>query len=548
MSASNAKFGIAITADDQTAKGVKSAEKRLGTIPKHLSSVNKRSAKELQDTASRSSRGVLRTFGQVEQASARIFGGRSVTSGLSNRLGAVREAASAAGGGMGEAAAAGGVLEGALGAVGVAGAATVGVLAAAGYAAFKLADGWAKGAASIGRTADIIGVASKALQEFNAAAERQGVDKGTATSAVGGLSQTLNDARYGRNNDAVALLSRLGIKMQLNSDGTVNTGAMLPTISDAIARQNSSGRRTAARILGIPETALPAFTQGGPALTASMKDAESTANILTPGEIETAKRIQGKEATVSQMAERGIARAGAATASAGEGALDATISGGRSIISGTENFSGVVKHAFAPAAAEIKQGGAAIERAATKFATGISQMAIGAAQAAELRRGIPAAISLSQYGVESGWGRHMPAGSNNPFGIKALPGQPFVMARTREVDRAGRSYYINAKFRKFASLDEAFDEHARLLQGRRYARARAAGSDDGFADALTGVYATDPHYGTALKRQIHSKNLGQYDHIPVKVEIDARGLPPGTKIKTTAGHGSAPAVSHAMVN
>jgi hypothetical protein len=36
------------------------------------------------------------------------------------------------------------------------------------------------------------------LQEFAGAAERVGVDKNTAMGALGGLSQTLNDARYGR--------------------------------------------------------------------------------------------------------------------------------------------------------------------------------------------------------------------------------------------------------------------------------------------------------------------------------------------------------------
>lgn len=349
MTQPNATYGIAITADDKTEKGAKSAEKRLGTIPKRTSAVNKRYADEEDRAVTRRSRGLLGTFGRIEQASARAFGGRSLTKGITERLSAVKEAASEAGTGLGEAATAGTALEGALTAVGVAGAATIGIIAAAGYAAYRLADGWAKGAASIGRTAEIIGVASKQLQEFNAAAERQGVEKGTATSAVAGLSQTLNDARYGRNNDAVALLSRLGVKLQTNPDGSVNTGAMLPQIADALARQNSSGRRTAARILGIPESALPAFTQGGKALSADMKDADSTAYIASSGEIETAKRIQRKQAIVGQIKDRAVAVAGSTTATAGEGALDATISTGRGLIGGTVSFGGVVKNTFAPA-------------------------------------------------------------------------------------------------------------------------------------------------------------------------------------------------------
>jgi flagellum-specific peptidoglycan hydrolase FlgJ len=34
---------------------------------------------------------------------------------------------------------------------------------------------------------------------------------------------------------------------------------------------------------------------------------------------------------------------------------------------------------------------------------------------------------------------------------------------------------------------------------------------DRFADALTGVYATDPQYGATLKWVIESYNLKQYD-------------------------------------
>jgi flagellum-specific peptidoglycan hydrolase FlgJ len=106
----------------------------------------------------------------------------------------------------------------------------------------------------------------------------------------------------------------------------------------------------------------------------------------------------------------------------------------------------------------------------------------------------------------------MPAGSNNPFGIKAAAGQPYVEAQTREVVQ-GKDITIQAKFRKFASMNEAFDLHGRLLAtAAPYAKARAlVGSPDSFADALTGVYATDPNYGTLLKKIMKTYNLYQYD-------------------------------------
>jgi flagellum-specific peptidoglycan hydrolase FlgJ len=115
-------------------------------------------------------------------------------------------------------------------------------------------------------------------------------------------------------------------------------------------------------------------------------------------------------------------------------------------------------------------------------------------------------------GVESGWGKHMPQGSNNPFGMKAALGQPFVEAETHEVSH-GRTVTVAARFRKFASFKEAFDQHAELLAtGRRYAHARTVENDtNAFADALTGVYATDPSYRSLLKSLMASHNLYQYD-------------------------------------
>jgi flagellum-specific peptidoglycan hydrolase FlgJ len=137
---------------------------------------------------------------------------------------------------------------------------------------------------------------------------------------------------------------------------------------------------------------------------------------------------------------------------------------------------------------------------------------IGAAQASQETWKIPAAVTLAQWALESNWGKAMPSGSNNPFGIKATAADPFVEAQTREVVN-GKDITIVAKFRKFASMDDAFDQHGRLLAtARPYAQARTqVGNPDAFADALTGVYATDPNYGTALKRIMKTYNLYQYD-------------------------------------
>lgn len=137
---------------------------------------------------------------------------------------------------------------------------------------------------------------------------------------------------------------------------------------------------------------------------------------------------------------------------------------------------------------------------------------IDAAVASRKRWTVPAAVTAAQWAVESAWGASMPPGSNNPFGIKAVGDQPAVDSRTREVLN-GESVTITAKFRAFASLAEAFDEHGKLLATRPPYKKAMQHVDDpaAFADALTGVYATDPNYGTTLKYVMEHYGLLKVD-------------------------------------
>lgn len=136
--------------------------------------------------------------------------------------------------------------------------------------------------------------------------------------------------------------------------------------------------------------------------------------------------------------------------------------------------------------------------------------AIAAAKQSESKYGVPAGVSFAQWALESNRGKSMPAASNNPFGIKAKAGQPYVEAMTNEFVN-GRMVRVSQKFAKFDSIADAFDAHAKLLaNGRSYAEARKHKKDPGaFADSLTGVYATDPNYGAKLKSIMASVDLSR---------------------------------------
>jgi hypothetical protein len=123
--------------------------------------------------------------------------------------------------------------------------------------------------------------------------------------------------------------------------------------------------------------------------------------------------------------------------------------------------------------------------------------AVQAAIRTQAKYGVPIDVTLAQFGLESGFGRQMPKGSNNPFGIHARAGQDFVMGM--DWDASGKR--VPTKFAKYASLDDAFEAHGKLLAtGSAYAEARKHLNDPmAYADALTGHYATDPLYGSKLK-------------------------------------------------
>jgi hypothetical protein len=135
-----------------------------------------------------------------------------------------------------------------------------------------------------------------------------------------------------------------------------------------------------------------------------------------------------------------------------------------------------------------------------------------AAVASHKKWTVPASVTVAQWAVESAWGAAMPPGSNNPFGIKAVGDQPAVESPTREVIK-GENVTITARFRAFDSLTQAFDEHGRLLATAPVYKdaMKQADNPEAFADALTGVYATDPNYGFTLKWVMQNYGLSQYD-------------------------------------
>ncbi len=142
------------------------------------------------------------------------------------------------------------------------------------------------------------------------------------------------------------------------------------------------------------------------------------------------------------------------------------------------------------------------------------------AQSASAQTGIPAAFMVAQAAHESGWGRREirnadGSASHNLFGVKAGAGWSGPTAEITTTEWVGgEPQKVTAKFRAYASVDDAFQDYAKLMkQSPRYAGVVAqaaqapmtAASAQEFAQGLQRAgYATDPAYADKLTRVINT--------------------------------------------
>src|SRR5580658_6863582 len=142
----------------------------------------------------------------------------------------------------------------------------------------------------------------------------------------------------------------------------------------------------------------------------------------------------------------------------------------------------------------------------------IAHIAPGAL-AAQRQYGVPAAVTIAQAIDESGWGQSLLASQdNNLFGIKGSGPAGSVVLPTQEYEN-GQWVTINAPLRAYSNVAQSIADHSLLLAtGSSYQQAMAdRRSPDEFANALTGVYATNPDYGSDLIQLMQQYDLYRYD-------------------------------------
>jgi hypothetical protein len=350
----NTRFGIDIVADDLTGKGFNNADKQAKGFASAQDKRNKsqqkfeadfakakaKAEKDRQDRLKATGAGAAgRGFSAAESA----FGGGAISGAVSGKLGAVAAAGNSIKSAFAAANHEGAGLAEKLGAISVAGAAATGIIAGLAIAAYKMASGWTEGGAALGRLSAGIGMSTDQLQRWQGAGEKFGVDKDTMGGAIGSFASTMNDAKYGRNNTALAAMNQLGIQMKTGPDGNIDVGAMFSDASDAVKRQtNPQTQKRIVELLGIGDGALPAIRQGGTALRDAGAEYAKYGGMWSSQDVKDSTRLYGEGVQARQGLDRegkGFQRAAALT---GEGAMTAAIAHDRARVDGSGGGSAVV--------------------------------------------------------------------------------------------------------------------------------------------------------------------------------------------------------------
>lgn len=116
--------------------------------------------------------------------------------------------------------------------------------------------------------------------------------------------------------------------------------------------------------------------------------------------------------------------------------------------------------------------------------------------------GVPVSVTLAQYALESGYGRHT-SGRNNYFGVKGN----------------GRNGY-----KDYSSKEESFMHYGEILSKDRYtSRTNSARNVREYVQGVKdGGYAEDPNYVDKIMRVIQSNNLDSdfpYDNTRSNVSV-----------------------------
>lgn len=168
--------------------------------------------------------------------------------------------------------------------------ALVGLAGAAGVGA--LAQRWGDLGSSLQRTSRQLGMSTRGLQAWHYAAKRAGVTAEQFDQSMLSSQNTIREAAFGANPQAMMLMQRLGVRISCGKDGQIDYERTQHDILTALGKiKNPAGQRTAADALGMGAL-LPMIQRG--TFDADRAEAGKRGYIFGDEAIERATAFQDK--------------------------------------------------------------------------------------------------------------------------------------------------------------------------------------------------------------------------------------------------------------
>jgi hypothetical protein len=139
-----------------------------------------------------------------------------------------------------------------------------------------LANEWGRMGAEVQRTSAVLGVSTQDLQAYRAAAKLAGLSAEDMTGSLKSLGRTIEDATYGRNQDALVMMQKFGITLHRTKDGAVDATRAMKDVANAIVAQkgNVQAQGLIAGAFGV-ESLLPLLQKGEKGIDAFVQQARS---------------------------------------------------------------------------------------------------------------------------------------------------------------------------------------------------------------------------------------------------------------------------------
>jgi flagellum-specific peptidoglycan hydrolase FlgJ len=349
------------------------------------------------------------------------------------------------------------------------------------------------------------------------------VNNGALASPVSpaGSSTASGGGAAGGSAGGTAQAVTAGIVEQGNPGTAGAGGAVVPGTGTAVLTPAGKGATRMVGTAGRTQTASTAGTVTVPGLMADMAAGGGQAPAAKGGASQAAqgRAAQGRAAqkrTAPSSSGQSRAKAAKGRGSGAQASGAAAIPGLQSGLTGMAGPANKASTAAAAATPSYTRNNP--PKAASHVPDTSSQQAFisaiaPGAMAAQSRYGVPAAVTIAQAIDESGWGQSALAiRDHNLFGIKGTGPAGSDALPTREYEN-GQWVTVTAQFRVYHNVAESIADHSELLAtGSSYQHAMANRHvPDAFATNLTGVYATDPQYGSTLITIMKLYNLYRYD-------------------------------------